>query len=417
MGKRNDDGSPSATPTPPLAETASAISLHTPDSGVANPPMQRYFDDDHADLETDDLPPLYTDHEGDENIDPSNPLIPRGTSPLDIRPFMSSGTETDFYIDKRLEADPDFLKSQLDILSTHPPRPFVHMRGSHIESRRNGDRNEETRIADFDIEVELTHLLYTDISTQSSWRELTAVNQFEKVRRGTVFAKRAPGFGGSGSVAEDGDPGVMEWCHRFCASSAGLKSFTLERRISGWDFDIIRRKLDKLVRNTNYQGDVSIEFPVHNARVEIYNDCRTNRWRMTKWIKAIFVMTLMFLFTWPWLFFRTKRWETVYVSWPLSKNGVYTSLSEEHWYNMWARAIRKAVLGRRQGELDQGDIRRADTEEHPDCDTVAGAVQASVNAMGAVNQSFGWGGHSRGGKSDWTSVKMLGRAIHSRARN
>ncbi|OAQ97356.1 hypothetical protein LLEC1_03420, partial [Akanthomyces lecanii] len=212
-----------------------------------------------------------------------------------------------------------------------------------------------------------------------------------------------PGFGGSGGqAAECGTPTVEEWCHRYCASSAGLKSFALERRVTGWDFERLEQKLYKLVRATNYQGHLCVKFPVHNNRVEIYNECRTNRWRLTKWIEILCYVTLTFLLTWPWLFFRTRRWETVYVAWPLRdpQTGRYASLSEDQWYNMWARTIQTACLARRQGILDQGDVQRMEMPEAmARGGGFAGVVQAGADAMGVVNRSFGWGGddNRRGG--------------------
>lgn len=408
MGKPEDNRphSPSPSATTPLAESASAISLHTTSSGTANPPIQRFFDDDPTELDGNDLPPLYSDHDLD-TVAPSDPLIPRGTPELSIHPFVSR-TDTDYYIDKRLDSDPDFLKSQLDILAANPPRPFAQIRGTHNETHRNGDKSETKQVVDFDVEIELTHLLFTDTRTQSSWRQLTTVSNFEKVRRGTILTKRAPGFGGSGSVAEEGDPGVVEWCHRFCASGAGLKAFRLERRVQGWDFDLVRRKIERLIRDTNYRGHIDIQFPVHNACVEIYNDCRTSRWRLTKWIEMLCVFTLMFIFTWPWLFFRTKRWETVYVSWPLSKDGVYASLSEEHWYNMWAKAIQRAILSRRKGQLDQGDLQSAELPPEERQTGFLGAVQTGIEAMGVVNRSMGWGGDSEGSSSRWGGIRLSG---------
>ena len=398
MGKLSDEtatpNKQGSLPTTPLGETASSISLHATHAGRPANHQHEYFDDDPTELQDGELPPLYSDH--DQDVAVSDPLIPRGTQGLSVDPWRDTKkTGTTYFVDSRLAQDASFLKSQLDILATSPPRPFAHIRGTHTETRRNNDKSEQETVVDFDVEIELTSLLYTDVRSQQSWRELATVSNFEKVRRGTVFAERAPGFGGSG-LAETGLPSVEEWCHRFCASRAGLKSFAVERRISGWDFDHLRRKIEKLVRDTNYQGHLDVSFPVHNARVEIYNDCRTNRWRLTKWIEVLCVLTLMVLFTWPWLFFRTKRWETVYVSWPMARDGRYASMSEDQWYNMWARAIQRAILQRRQGQLDQGDVQRADMPDET-AEGFAGVVQAGVDAMGVVNRSFGWGGDSRGG--------------------
>lgn len=404
MGNPKDDAlaePPSPSLSTPLASSpSSAVQLqetyspvHGP--GNPNPPFQRFFDEDPPELQDSDLPPLYTDL--DHNLHtPVDPLLPRNTPALSIEPFfISTRTDTVNYIDRRLESDPDFLMSQLEILAASPPRPFVTIRGHHTETKQKGDKSETNEVIDFALEIELTHLLFTDIASQKSWRQLVTAGNFEKVRRGTVFATRAPGFGGSGIATDDGQPSPLEWCHRFCASRAGLRVFSLERRVVGWDFDVVRCKLETLVRDTNYRGTLTIEFPIRNSRVDIYNNCLTNRWRLTTWICWLFMLSLLFIFTWPWIFFRTKRFETVSAVWPMSKDGRYAAMSEQRWYNMWARTIQRAVLRRRQGVLDQGDVQLAE-EPEARAEGALGTIQAGLEAMGAINQSFGWGGDTNG---------------------
>lgn len=394
-------GKPYGGHVTPVAESASAISLRTQESpdlvAAPAPPMGRYFDDDPAQIDDDDLPPLYSDHDHDE---PVNPLLPAGAGPVLIQPFKrDAATGAEYYIDSRLDTDPVFLKDHLERLALEPPRPYVHIRGTHTDSQHRGSdgKKERREIVDFDIQIELTHLLYQDIVAREPLaREMVTAGPFDKVRRGTVFATRAPGFGGSGAP-EDGLPGLDEWCRRFCASRAGLKCFTLQREVLGWDDDGLRAKLESLVRSTNYRGSLRVEFPIQNSRVDVYNDCRTSRWRLTRWIEVVFTLTLLFVFTWPWLFFRTARWEVASVRWHMSvaEDGSnrrrYASLSEDRWYNMWARPIHRAVLARRQGMLDQADLEGVDA---PPAEGFAGAVQQGVEAMGLVNRSFGWGGSS-----------------------
>ncbi|KAH7318163.1 hypothetical protein B0I35DRAFT_431454 [Stachybotrys elegans] len=397
MGKPKDGlADPSPLPTP-VGESASSISLR---ESIVNPPVQRYFDDDPAELHDEDLPPLYTDE--DEALAPQvgNPLLLPSVMAPQIRPFFrnAAADDTEYYIDKALDHDPAFLEEQLRILACVPPRPMVHIRGVHHETVRNGDRSERKEMVDFDVQIELTALLYEDISRGLAWNRLCTVGPFDKVRRGTVLPTRAPGFGGSGGAAEDGGmPDLREWCHRYCASHSGLKALTLERRVTGWDFENLGTRLETLVRATNYRGRLSVTFPVRGSRVQIYNDCRTNRWRLTKWIEMLFVFTLLFLLSWPYLLLRTKRWDVVYAEWELSRwdevagRPRYASMSEDRWFNLWGRAIHNAVLARRQGMLDQGDLERADAVQQP-AEGIVGWVQAGVQAMGVVDRSFGWGG-------------------------
>ncbi|KAJ1324099.1 hypothetical protein MN608_10159 [Microdochium nivale] len=43
------------------------------------------------------------------------------------------------------------------------------------------------------------------------------------------------------------------------------------------------------------------------------------------------------------------------------------SISEEQWYNMWARTIWRAVLARRQGTLHQQDLAEAEQQAPAFC--------------------------------------------------
>jgi hypothetical protein len=412
MGNPADAASPanpsssSASSTPShLAEPAASISLGNSyfPSDHHPPPSHRYFDEDPTELTNDDLPPLYSDHEefstdSGAGFDPLLPEAPRGDTFETVHSFRHDETST-YFLDPRLDRDPDFLADHIRKLSMVPPRPFARIAGTHTE--KSGGKSKETKtITDFEIEIELTHLLYSDIRSAQSWRSINTASNFEKVRRGTVFATRAPGFGGSGAMPEEGTPELREWCRRYCTSNASLKCFTMERSVEGYDWDMLRRRLEGLVRATNYRGHVKIEFPVRHSHIHVYNDCQINRWRLTRWIAMIFMFTLMFVFTWPYLFFTTKRWETVTTEWRMSEPTAvpgrkkYVSMSEEAWYGMWAGTIQRAMLDRRRGLLDQGDLERTRLGDADAGEGLVGAVRAGVEAMGAVNRSFGWGGDS-----------------------
>ncbi|KAJ4251971.1 hypothetical protein NW762_011271 [Fusarium torreyae] len=353
-------GQPQASQTPPhVGDSSSVGSGRTTTSHM---PLHHYPEDEHQPSPyLDDPPPSYTVI--DNETPHANPfdLLPMNVSSLGLHPYKGTSKDnTVYYLDKRLGTDPEFLEHHINDLSKEPPRPYVRIQGLHNETKKSGEERRSKNVTDFDIHVELTPLLYEEMATRRSWRRLRAVNNFDKVRRGTVTSTRAPGFGGSGPP-EEGTPGVAEWCHRYCASRAGLKAFVLERRLTGWDFALVGSRLESLVRATNYRGQINITFPTTNARVEIYNDCRTNRWRLTRWIVLMFYFTLLWIFSWPWLSFRTRWFETLYVEWPMSRpdrQGTlrYACMSEDQWYRLWRRPIQQAVLARRQGRLSQDDI-------------------------------------------------------------
>merc|ERR1712000_592296 len=137
----------------------------------------------------------------------------------------------------------------------------IRIQGHHKQSVSGKDGKSETKeVCDFAITLELTHLLYSNINSREPFlRQVTTAGNFEKVRRGTVYATRAPGYGGNG-VAEEGVPDVAEWCQRFCSSKAGLKTFSFERQVQGYDFKMLQTKITSLIRGTNYRGRIDVDF-------------------------------------------------------------------------------------------------------------------------------------------------------------
>lgn len=89
---------------------------------------------------------------------------------------------------------------------------------------------------------------------------------------------------------------------------------------------------------------------------------------MTIWICMIFYITMLWLFTWPYLFFATKRWAVVKIDWPFSVlnddgDRIYITVSESQWFGIWSKAIEKAVLMKKQGALTQLDLNPALEQE------------------------------------------------------
>lgn len=363
-------------------------------------------DDDIPQLDAadDDLPPMYTDvAESNALLAPYQTPAPAVNDPSIMVPvfFVDQFNGNETYIDPRLDASPELLERHIEAWAQTPPRLSVQIKGTHREMVEEHGKRERRDVVDFDVSVELTPYLYKDVATRQSWSELYTVENMEKAKRGTVFARRAPAAS-SGALSLDAQkPSLREWVHRYCAgSSSGVKAFVLRRRVIGLDREHLRDRLIHLVRTTNYQGDVRVYFPYHGETVSVYNECKINYWRATQWIRIICYVTLTFLLTWPYLFFRTKRFETVFVDWPFSKldrgNRDYASLSEEQLFTLWAPAIHTAVLSKRQCLLDQQDLANSHRAGPPvtgnaAVDTGVNFVMAGIRAMNEVNRQMGWG--------------------------
>ncbi|GAW19379.1 hypothetical protein ANO14919_088650 [Xylariales sp. No.14919] len=367
-----------------------------------------YVDDDAPEIDIDDLPPNYSDAiESSE----AAPMLGPGSamndvirpSDLDAKVIIDQNTGAQAWVARSLE-DPARLETYVRQLSGIPPRPYMSLVGTHTETTKDSKgKQEKNTVTDFDVAVELTPYLFSDAQYRRSWSQLRTVDNREKVHRGTIRAKRQRGPDQGLEVGADVRPSLQEWCHRFAASPAGLKCFGFQRQMVGFDEEAITHRLEGLVRGTNYRGNLTVRLVTKDARVEFYNDAKINRWRLTPWIRWFFFLTLTFILSWPYLLLRTKRWEVVVADWPFSRvneagNREYVSISEDQWYNMWARAICRAVLEKKQTVLDQSDLRRAQ-EADPAFDTgnstvngALGLFRAGIHAMNEVNRQLGWGG-------------------------
>jgi hypothetical protein len=184
--------------------------------------------------------------------------------------------------------------------------------------------------------------------------------------------------------------------------AANPSRFKLTRVVTGLDEAYLTEQLTSLIQNTNYRGHLKITFPVENPSVEVYSNHWVNRWRQNTWIYLLFLVTFLWIFAWPTLFFRTKKYSVVKSAWPFSRgceNGsnTYATISESQWYNRWARAIEKAALAKRQAVLTEEDL--ATVNQPPATvntgnqivDQAFGLLGAGVRAYQEVNRQVGWG--------------------------
>ena len=127
------------------------------------------------------------------------------------------------------------------------------------------------------------------------------------------------------------------------------------KQITGFDEEYLRKRIEGLIRSTDYRGHVTVTFPVENKNVDLYTSNRINQWRLTILVRWIFYLTFLWIFTWPALFFATKYWAVVRAEWAWStvdsqRNKRYTFVSEESWFEEWHVGIRRLILDRFQGE-------------------------------------------------------------------
>jgi hypothetical protein len=175
----------------------------------------------------------------------------------------------------------------------------------------------------------------------------------------------------------------------------------LTREISGLNAAYLTENIKGLIKNTNYRGHTTITFPIENRVTEAYSCNRINNWRMNIWICMIFYITQLWILTWPYLFFSTKRWAVVKVDWPFSRlneNGetIYSSINETAWFSIWSKVIERAIWTKMQGTLTHLDLNPPSEEEfqsgHAGVDRVVSLIGSGRRAYNEVNRQLGWGG-------------------------
>lgn len=174
-----------------------------------------------------------------------------------------------------------------------------------------------------------------------------------------------------------------------------LRIFRLHREVLGFDETFLKNRIEGMIRSTNYRGQLSITFPVENQNVDIYTFNRINQWRLKNWVCWIFYLSFLWIFTWPYLFFATKRYMVVKAEWPFSKvdangNKTFTSISEERWFEEWHVGIRRLVLDRFEGEASYEQLRGviARPADPPIPGTIRTGHMGVDNAVGLLQQGF-----------------------------
>jgi hypothetical protein len=145
------------------------------------------------------------------------------------------------------------------------------------------------------------------------------------------------------------------------------------------------------IRKTNYKGQLSIEFPVGDRAIDIYSSSKLNNWRLTSWICWLFYLTFLWIFSWPVLFFSTKRYQVVKVVWPFShihENGerTFTTVSESQWAEMYGPAIKQLCLDRYQGLAGDTMLNEILERGEPPSNAGQDVSRAAVSAAAAAFQ-------------------------------
>ncbi|CZT14753.1 uncharacterized protein RCC_00713 [Ramularia collo-cygni] len=422
-GKSGAMKAPSKTSQPDrYRDEEDAVSMHTTRSD--------YDYEDAAEL------PSYTDSVvADNTVQPSSSNLPpadeyqiitppksatdgwrnRNSANKSCSQTVSIGCETTVRMDERLSDATQLYDYVFDYLRVIQPRPAVRVQGWHWQTRRKNNKNEQERVYDFDVVLSLQPFLpkASNRDQENDWWIPSTPENSEKVHRGRWRKSRAKGYSRDLEVGPDRKPELLDWCEDFCTNKSALKIFRVARSVTGLDTEYIKQQIEPLVRQTNYRGHVDITFPIADKNVDIYTPHWVNQARIG-WVRWIFYLTFLWIFTWPILLFTTKRWSVYQVEWRFSRsvqddnnrrNKVYATISEAAWVKRHANLIKSMVLDKFHGDatdlpLDADEQRRSSSRGVPqtgnaNVDTAVSFLQGGLGVWNSLNgrggDAYGWG--------------------------
>ena len=316
--------------------------------------------------------------------------------------------EITYRMDQRLNNPEELLKYINGYLRMMRPKQTVRIYGYHQETVRKKDKKEKEHITDFDITLSLQGYL-SQVNDEGFWVPQTVENTTSTYRGGWPKT-RAKGYTQDIQVSDDPQPDLQEWCHRFCEDKSKLKIFRVNRTVTGFDTETIRRPLNDMIKRLHYRGHIDISFPIEERAVDIYTEYWINKARIS-WVRWIFYLTFLWIFTWPVLYFITKRWEVYIVEWRFSyykheQHGSpkkYATISEVDWYSKHENLIRNLVLERHQGDatghatnVRPNPNRRMPSSGNANVDSAVNFIQDGVNVWNSMSNgrgvdTDGWG--------------------------
>lgn len=303
--------------------------------------------------------------------------------------------------------DAKFLTEMLKEQAKYPPTFTARITGTHSETTRKKDKTEKVTVTDFDFRLDMTHLLVPGPSTPASlvWQHFDLPLPQTKAYRGHRTQSDCP---------QETAPDADSYIQSYISSPYPVRSFTLNRRILYHDSAALEALITSLVGSTNYRGHLSVTFPIVRNRVTVYSPCWQNTYREKLWLRWIFYLTFLWIFSWPYLWFMTRHWEVVTAVFPYScapdcGNRKFVTKSEETFFKEWKSSIRRAVVGKKQGWIDEEyklATEEAISQTGPDglgrmpstgnatADGALGFLRQAVNAGRDVAMAGGWGADS-----------------------
>ncbi|KAL3428088.1 hypothetical protein PVAG01_01597 [Phlyctema vagabunda] len=331
------------------------------------------------------------------------------TLPFSQRNTFGQATWTSF---PEYSTRAEVLEQMLRTQAMYPPTYILSIHGTHTETvRRHGKSESKNRVTDFWIKIDITHLLTSEPGRNrpnvDDRIELLAHNQ--RGYRGGVFPSKRP-------IPADVEEGkeLGAWCERFVSNPARVKSFTLKKEITNHDTKKVEQLVRSLVASTFYRGHLSVDFVMQDHELIVFSPSKINELRTIRWLRWFCYLTFLWMITWPILFFKTKKYEVAKAIYPYSydqgeqRPRKPAVMSELEFYNSWESALRRGILSRFEGLMDDeyrihADARGIIGAHTPQLrfnggssftESVARLLDAGLAYSADVRDSRGWGADS-----------------------
>ncbi|KAF8243197.1 hypothetical protein K440DRAFT_76967 [Wilcoxina mikolae CBS 423.85] len=237
--------------------------------------------------------------------------------------------------DSHLNTSPEALYQWIHDESNTPPRPLLHIEGTHKTRTTSSSSSSKTTsststVTDFS--------LYFDLSTflLPSVRVVSALPSTPR-RRGTRTAHTSEPEAGGGRD-------IRGWCHDYTENPSSWKEFSLHKVMNGLDTGLLRLHVESIIRSTNYRGNVSVSFPVSSRSVVVTPDNLVCRLRYG-WYRWVFYLSFLWVITWPILWLGTKRWDVVDAMFDVRPG------AEKDWVDRWGWVVMRLVRQKRRCSL------------------------------------------------------------------
>ncbi|PQE05485.1 ABC transporter protein [Rutstroemia sp. NJR-2017a BBW] len=383
-------GKPKVAPPPPsvyrdnpimddAASTSSAVLLDDID-GFPEEELPAYTDEPVASVTS--MSPLCSDR-----------LWPaRHVSPTELPWSKHDASYSEFSSNMpNASTDADVLQYHIASQARYPPGYYVEIRGTHNETKRQGNKETKDRVTDFYIRISIQYLIARKLGDGQLWCLPNNVRGY----RGGRIPTLEPTVATEEEMTDVENPvdQLKLWCEAYVQNPGSVKSFTMKRQVIHHNTARLEKYIRSAISETRYRGHVSVKFATTHDRVIFYSPGKINDWRLNNYIRWFFYLTFLWVISWPVLFFLTRKYEVVTVNFPYAdkledtaEERRFTRMSELDWYNLWSSSIKRAALARMKCE--DRSLDEAYRQATADADARGLAASASPAPLPNTGNSF-----------------------------